>query len=222
MKKYVIGLLALMMSSRLAFSTTDDEGAAVVSTDAAYIQGYAGLGLAPKVQDTNSQGKTVDTLKYKTGFTTGGAVGYQYNDFRFEGELKYLYNSLAEKNGDSGVVGHTSVIGGLGNIYYVWNRLPSLVKPYIGGGAGYGEVTTYVGDNTDDLVVSLGNGAFAYQGLAGLKYPLNDDIDVSFDYRYFATTQVKIATGPNTHIDEVFQDHTFNLGIMYHFPNAVM
>jgi opacity protein-like surface antigen len=59
------------------------------------------------------------------------------------------------------------------------------VTPHIGGGIGVAEVTRSLSNifgGTHDTVA-----VFAYQAIAGFRYPITPSLALDIDYRYFAT-----------------------------------
>ena len=70
------------------------------------------------------------------------------------------------------------------NGYYDFDT-GSAVTPYVG--LGVGAARTSHTDSTDNITSRQWN--FAYQGIVGASYAVNDQMSVSLDYRYFATAK---------------------------------
>lgn len=129
-------------------------------------------------------------VKFDPGFRAGFAGGYQLTDwFAGEVEVGYLANRI-----DS--------ITGADRVHNAWfENVPFLVNaklqypnrspltPYIGAGVGFSEAFIDVGSvdiGGTSLHGSINDTVFAYQGFAGLRYRLNDQMGLSLEYRYFA------------------------------------
>ena len=111
------------------------------------------------------------------GYLVGMDVGYRWcNGIR--AELEGSYRDEHE-------------LAGLVNAYYDFNPYPVCnfcLAPFVGAGVGYAKHS------------------FAWQLIAGLNYPLQDNIDLSLSYRFF-----NLACHENIH------NHGLALGLNYHF-----
>ncbi|EEF62857.1 hypothetical protein Cflav_PD5492 [Pedosphaera parvula Ellin514] len=82
------------------------------------------------------------------------------------------------------------------------------LTPYIGGGVGGIGSTLHLKDPFLDS--SSTDFTFAYQAEAGLKYAINEHIDVGVGYKFLGTTGYSFFHGPRT-------DDTFNHAIFASF-----
>ncbi len=125
---------------------------------------------------------------YSTGYAVGGKVGYDFVGPRVELEGLYRNNNGSGVtpfgNGFAFVNGQINQISILANVLY--DFLPgATITPYIGAGAGIAFV---------DPSLSAGSGCnmcstqFAYQGILGLAYNLDQNFRISVDGRYYGTT----------------------------------
>jgi len=143
--------------------------------------------------------------KFKTGYVVGGAIGFQWcNNLRAEGEFAYRDNKLdrvsfrQRLNGNTFRArwhGHNSLRtwSVLANLYYDIPLECSWFQPYIGAGIGYGN--NKIARHRWDFNANNGSGCyrrgcrnqngFAWQFIAGLGYPICDNIIVDVEYRYF-------------------------------------
>lgn len=119
-----------------------------------------------------------------TGFTVGGHVGYRLSNFRFEEAYDYLNNGtktgtlaryLGVKNVQFGAL--------MTNAYYDFNTGTNFV-PYVGGGIGW--MHTWANSSYSNVHITSANN-FAYQGIAGVDYKLNQNSTVGVNYRYLTT-----------------------------------
>lgn len=188
------------------------------SADGPYLSGNLGLAIASDsdITDSTEPGITL-TFESDMGFALGGAIGYGFSNFRFEGELAYQTNDL-DKVKAFGVsidaTGDASSLAGLLNGYWDFNNT-SPFTPYISGGIGMAKVE--INDlnipgsgeadiNDDDTV-------FAYQLGAGVAYAINEYLSLDVKYRYFATEDLEFENTTNVE----YSSHNFYAGIRYTF-----
>jgi outer membrane protein OmpA-like peptidoglycan-associated protein len=121
-------------------------------------------------------------LSSQAGFAGVGSVGYGLgNGLRFELEGDYRYNKLY-KFPPAGVHGAEEQYGGMGNVLFDFNLAPygiPWMMPYVGVGAGYDQIkmdTLRLYGTTKTSVSYLtkdgSEGGFAYQGIAGVAFPI--------------------------------------------------
>jgi OOP family OmpA-OmpF porin len=146
---------------------------------------------------------------FKTGVNARAAVGNQFCRFRIEFEPSYI--DLHKKADDNalGITGHMRALSALGNLYYHFPTCSS-IEPYIGAGAGFSSIKaderiTPGGPKTDISAVK-----FAYQGIAGASFTINECTAISIDYRYFQTEKLNQAS-------RGVRNHSINLGLRYFF-----
>ena len=120
----------------------------------------------------------------QTGWAAGGKIGYDFVGPRVELEGVYRQNqtNLSANNFNTsnlGVVGNQiGQLGILANLLY--DFMPgATITPYIGAGAGIGLV---------DGNSSLSSTVFAYQGIVGLAWNVDQNFQVSLDGRYYGTS----------------------------------
>ena len=136
---------------------------------------------SPTYVRTPQFGNDGDTLKFKKGFNLLGAVGYQYQDARFELEASYhkakykgFFLEGSSIAGEQGLSGHTRLLSFLGNAYYDFPVQPHLT-PYVGAGVGmacsnnhfkdkdYSEVTATGTIINAPIVANKKQSVFAYE-----------------------------------------------------------
>jgi opacity protein-like surface antigen len=133
-------------------------------------------------------------VKLDPGFRLGLHGGYRLCDwFSLEGETGVMANNIksitgADLNGDAT----------LANVPFLLNARFELphgkcpITPYFGGGAG-GSATImsfqhHIDFNGTTLHGSDSDVVVAYQAFGGVRYAINDHMDVGVEYHYFATT----------------------------------
>lgn len=198
--------------------------------DGAYIAGKLGIQLPksikksslPIVSTVNIEMTEPNNLglNLKRGKQVGVALGTKMSDFRFELEgllMHTKYKGLTMNHGANDLfspllTGATTVISGLGNVYYDLNVLGDCLVPYVGIGAGVARVKNYI---EFELMERQDKGNMANTGLAyhvtmGVSLHLTEEVSTTLDYRYFATSKVKA-------LEKAFRSNLVNLGLVYRF-----
>ena len=129
---------------------------------------------------------------FHDGFNVGGRIGYQMGPWRIEGDFAYRRNDtehlqmVSPQNRLGRATGaERHVSSQMANLIYDFS-LGWPVTPHIGGGIGVAEVTRNLSNifgGTHDTAA-----VFAYQAIAGFRYPITPALAFDVDYRYFATT----------------------------------
>jgi len=135
--------------------------------------------------------------RFDTGFFGAIDLGYRWcSGFHLQAEVAYLYNDHKKNRRHSGDVlgsgrrhrGHRDVWAAMVNVLYDIN-LCWCVEPYVGVGIGYAHVRNERHDRFFERRHDRKNdNQFAWQVIAGLAYPICDNIDVAVEYRFFDTT----------------------------------
>lgn len=187
------------------------------SAEGLYVSGNIGFAMLSDsdLTDSTLPGATI-TLEYDTGFTLGGALGYDFNRFRVEGEISYQTNDV-DKIGAMGVSldasGDVSSLAFLINGYFDFVNDTGFI-PYLSAGLGYAKV------EFNDLKVSglSSSGAgdddsvFAYQVGLGVGYAVTEKVTIDVKYRYFATEDPEFDT-----TEAEIASHNFLFGVRFNF-----
>jgi outer membrane protein OmpA-like peptidoglycan-associated protein len=165
----------------------------------------------------NTRASRQGNLDFKEGGVGVLSLGYGFgNGFRTEIEGNYRYNELDKLGGFPGrngggasssfrnFDGEVQQYGVMANVYYDFQlpqwfpNMPVAVVPYVGGGVGY--MWTDI-DARGTRQVAGGNsvrindtaGQFAYQGMAGLAFPITSvpGLSITAEYRYTGALQSK-------------------------------
>jgi outer membrane protein OmpA-like peptidoglycan-associated protein/outer membrane protein W len=182
----------------------------------AQAQPVSGLYVGAGVGANMLQNETVKGLTLPNGtqvgrgtnpkFTVGpvgvGSVGYGFgNGLRVELEGNYRENDIRSVGGFGTVQrGRSEKYGAMVNALYDFDLTPygiSFVTPYLGVGAGYAhqDLTGTRSSNGGVTVTAhsgTGGDQFAYQGIAGVAYPLYSlvpGLSLTAEYRFYATPQ---------------------------------
>jgi len=220
--------------------------------------GYPNLGVV-----IGNNGSTGNRLSFNTGFVGVGSIGYGLgNGLRIEVEGSYRQNKLHGVS-NTGFVGGARAggdeykYGGAVNVLYDFDPnvlglgfFPAAISPYVGVGAGYdyvqdhnvriagttGPVAGFPGGINQLYRTNAGEGAFAYQAIAGIAFPIGSVPglaitaeyrfhglvgDRTYNYQYFASgpTAGGIATRARVKIEDDY-NHSAMIGVRYAFNAA--
>lgn len=201
MQKRILGLAAA-----LGLAMPMAAGAQVA--DGLYISG--GVGLNYHAESDIEGSRLAGEADFDLGFGLIGAVGYSFGGPRVEAELSYRINGTNDSSVTNLGIGPITApdgdfdtFAGMVNFYYDID-IDSIVTPYIGAGIG-GGLSDFEG--LGDEVV------FAFQGIIGASFYIDENIDAFVDYRYFGTTKVEGSIGRAADADNV--NHTLMVGIRF-------
>lgn len=194
---------------------------AAMADDGFYVSAGVGPNFVPKLtlKDTNS---SVDGARITsdTGIGITAAGGYAFGPVRVEGELGWRNNGL-DKVGGSSASGELEPWSFFTNGYYDINT-GTAFTPYVGAGVG----VAYFDGNISaggTPISDMGRAGFAYQGIAGVAYKIDEAVSLKAEYRYMATEQIEI---PNSaalgggHGNINYQANSVLVGFIYHFGAA--
>lgn len=181
MKNIVLITAASCLMSGAVFAGGNMDSTTAPMVSPYYVNVHGGLSIANNdniklTLDPN----TYDVSNYNTGYTLGGAVGYDFRPFRAEFALDYIYNSRSANDNV-----YTSLTTYMVNGYYDID-LGYRFKPYVG--AGLGAATAHVGYSDDNLSSYAKDTQFAYKGIAGVAYQINDRLSTNLEYNYLGTS----------------------------------
>lgn len=145
----------------------------------------------------SGSGHRRDRNRYDVGFFGAIDLGYRWcNGLHMEAEVAYRYNQHRKnrRHGSDSSEGHRrrghrDVWAAMVNVLYDINMC-WCVEPYVGVGIGYAHVRNerhrnFFTDTTRRDRRNKDNNDFAWQVIAGVAYPLCDNIDVAVEYRFF-------------------------------------
>jgi outer membrane protein OmpA-like peptidoglycan-associated protein len=182
-------------------------GAGVNSLQDAKIAATGPLATELRNLGVNPGGK----VAFDAGWGVVGSLGWGFgNGLRLEVEGNYRENDVSKIRGFNGITtsrveGTSRSYGVMANVLYdldlsQWG-MPSYVQPYVGAGIGY------IWREFDDVGLTLlgarirdsgTDGRFAYQGIAGLGFPLTrfgvPGLTLTTEYRFLGTLEHSIDT----------------------------
>jgi len=119
-----------------------------------------------------------------TGWAVGGKAGYDFVGPRLELEVGYGQIPTSANIPGSAINGKVGQLHVMANLLY--DFMPtSVITPYIGAGAG----VAFVDSNS-----ALGSTQFAYQGILGVAYNVNEQLRFMIEGRYVGTTNPSVNT----------------------------
>lgn len=170
-----------------------------------------GLTLLESIKSKPSSILGEGKLEHNAGFNFGGAIGYKLDNYRLEGEFRYLRNKVKDTGKDGVPSLHTNNFAYLANAYYDFDQLSfENFRPYAGVGIGYARVTQSLRERGPEGSgkVAIQYDTFAYQVSPGIAYDINSNLSTSIAYKYLGTTKL------NSDLSS-YQSHSVNLGITY-------
>ncbi|MBD3759728.1 outer membrane beta-barrel protein, partial [Rhizorhabdus sp.] len=228
-----LAILAALASTALA--------APAFARDNAWYVGVEGGGMMIEDMKFDVTGGTLSpaggraTADTSTGFDVDGIVGYDFGMVRVEGEVGYR---RARVDSFSTTVARTPAIfpGGAGApagtyqdasgknsaLSFMMNALLDFggddgFGAYIGGGAGVARVK-YSGYNVSgNDFLNDSDSKFAWQAIAGVRYPVSTNVDVGVKYRYFRVDKTKVVDVAGAQYEGDWRSHSVLLSLVYNF-----
>ena len=170
-------------------------------------------------------GLTAGEIEYDNNFGVFGGLGFEVPilPVRLEGEVYYRRNDTDEVTSDADLATdfETESVAAMVNALADFKFLPNAAI-YAGAGVGAAVTSFDAAANavTGTVEETLAN--FAYQGMAGVRVSISEDISLFGGYRYFATTDGDFEADL-TGIDEIrnydidFASHNVEAGLMFWF-----
>jgi outer membrane protein OmpA-like peptidoglycan-associated protein len=193
-----------------------------------------GLNFAEKSNLKGGNTSLLGNASHDDGYVLGGVLGYDFGGVRLEGELARRHNGVDKYTfSNDGGIGAAAGVGSLNGVTNadegsarvtsgMMNVLIDIGKdwaitPYVGAGFGaakvkYNNFSIGAADFVDDS-----DTVFAYQMIAGLSKAISKQVDISLDYRYFATDDPKVRDGLGRRVNADYSAHTVMLGLRYKF-----
>lgn len=159
-------------------------------------------------------------IEFDTGYNLGAAAGYDFGQFRAEGEIGYSENGVDQIDisgeGSFGADGQGRALRFMAN-GYVDFETQTAFTPYLG--AGVGVVNIYINNLEvgDQDIIDDDETVFAYQFALGVGYDVVENVVFDCSYRYFATDDVELQDkfGGESEVD--IDTHNIVLGFRWLF-----
>ena len=192
---------------------------ATAETNGWYVSAGSGVSFVPELslKDAGGKGK----LESDIGYDLLGAAGYGFGKYRLELEGGWRQNDLSKlktsgltfkTKGD--VSAFTTMLNGIYDV-----RTGTAWSPYFGVGVGTADVLVNKASALGTKLIDDSNWAFAYQGILGLSYAVNDKLSLNGDYRYLRTTEfdLKESVPVGGKSKQTYEDHAIIIGFTYKF-----
>ncbi|ONF94949.1 OmpA family protein [Sphingomonas jeddahensis] len=169
------------------------------------------------------------------GWDADGVAGYDFGGFRLEAEVAYKsatidgYSSTVRTpfGGGSGVAtaapGTFDYAGGRSTaLSFMVNGMLDFgdddsIQGFIGGGAGVARVKSRIALNQRGSFLDDSDTVFAWQGIAGVRAPLTENLDATLKYRFFNADNVEMVDFLNRGYEGRFRSHSILGGLTYNF-----
>lgn len=191
-----------ILTGILAALTVGISSVALAETNGWYVGAEGGANFVP--EETFKAGDGTNSWKesHDTGYGLLGQAGYGFGPLRAEGELGWRSNgvSKATQNGLVTGNGDLDVISLMANVYYDVNT-GTAFTPYVGVGIGGANLRAHhirgtAANGASGTLTKDDDYVFAYQGILGGSYAINDALSLNADYRYFRTTEANLKLDP--------------------------
>lgn len=179
-----------------------------------YVSGALGV---TQPSDWDLTGDGINTKQESNkGFAGAIALGNAFSEnWRAEGELSYSNAKVDSFSGTDGS-GDTSMFGLMFNGYL---DIPTGTKwtPYIGAGAGVAVVDFDALSPVGGSRISDSEHVFAYQGIAGVTYKIDDRLGLFTEYRYVGTADRDLRTDSGANVEGESGEHRIMVGLRWSF-----
>jgi OmpA-OmpF porin, OOP family len=224
------GIPMRIISLAVALASTALSGAAIAKDDFWYTSLKGGASLVEGFTQYN--GVPIAKIGSKTGYTAAGEVGYDFGSFRTGFELGYQSAGVS----DIGNLTNLAIIGtnGVNNVTRGKTNVLSFMLNglfdfggeggwggHAGGGIGIAQVKAKnYATGTKAAFLNDSHSGLAFQGLAGVTKAISDNVDLTFDYRYFHAPKVRLIASNGNTFRSTFKSHSLMAGFAYNFGGA--
>lgn len=203
--------------------------AVAFAADGLYVGAGAGLNVV-RDASTSFQGGTAAgvsrTMDLDAGFTGVLTTGYKFSSgIRTELEAGFRRNTVKSLDGTA-ADGSLRSLSLMGNVLYDFNTGTPWM-PYVGAGIGTAKLSaktirggTAAGSPIAGTTIDGTTTKLAYQGIVGVAYNVNDNLALTADYRYFATSKPSFSAIPaatTTGVKSAYGSHNILAGLRYTF-----
>ena len=173
----------------------------------------------------------------KTGYDVDGIIGYDLGMFRLEGEVAYKRARVTEFDTTASrtpaLIGPPAGAGAPAGAYadasgknsalsFMANALLDFggeegFSGYVGAGAGVARVKFSGYNVSGDDFLNDSDTKFAWQAIAGVRYPVSTNVDVGVKYRYFNVRNAKVFDRLGAEYEGDWRSHSVLLSLVYNF-----
>lgn len=164
-------------------------------------------------------------LQRDMGYDAAAIIGYDLGLVRLELEgsakragVDQLLRTKVNRITNASVVRNLDGSGNTAALSIMANALIDIgddegLQAYAGGGVGYAWIDMKANADTDFLDDS--DGSFAWQALAGIRYPVSDKIDLGLKYRFFNANNVDVALASGAAANPKWRSHSLMATLAY-------
>lgn len=184
-----------------------------------YFAGYMGLTMHGDKEFTETTNNVDGEIGIEDGASFAGAIGFKLTpQLRIEGELSLQNTDLSSVEitnlGGFDIGGGVDSTIAMLNVYYDFDFDIMKLRPFIGAGLGYGWHDGTIDDMSGfALDASAESSGYIWQVGGGLRYPVNETLNVIGAYRYMDGEDLEFDA---YEID--FGAHEFRLGLSWDLP----
>ncbi|MBU0793195.1 MAG: outer membrane beta-barrel protein, partial [Alphaproteobacteria bacterium] len=185
-----------------------DVGAIIVEDSESTYEPGTVAGLA------STTGVTANT-PHKVGYDAAGYVGYDFGAFRLEAE--YSHKKAMNKNTSYSNVTAGDLPGGQARVDSIMlNGMLDFgpddgLQGFVGGGVGVARSKISLPDTRDS------DTGFAWQAIAGVRYPVSNSVDLSLKYRFFNHDNIDLMNTAGTALETEVRSHSILAGLVFNF-----
>lgn len=161
-----------------------------------------------------------ERIELDTGWAVLATVGYEWDNWRVEGEVGYRRNDMESIRFDTGFVStdvdDLSQLTLMANLIYDIALMPNMSLS-LGAGAGLDRLTFDWPGFGQPGGVEGDDWSLAYQGIVGLGYAFDPSCEAFVNYRYLSADQLDFTDRNNRQHFEDIGTHTVSAGVRYSF-----
>ena len=157
-------------------------------------------------------------IDHKLGVDGDLIAGYDFGMFRMEAELGYKRSRHDKYTDPQEVIdaaGRSSVYSLMANAMIDLGHDEGF-QFYAGGGIGYAQVIHSLREEGDTDGLHLKDRGFAWQAIAGVRYPASQYFDIGLKYRYFNAGNLH-DTDSGVGIDSEYKSHSVLFSLIHNF-----
>ena len=213
----------------MALASTTIAGAAVARDKAWYIGVEGGAMIVEdmnyKLRGTNTTALRTDSV---TGFDVDGIIGYDFGMFRLEAEVGYKrsevdkirvgvpFGATPVGSYDATVAGRTSALSFMINGLLDFGQDDG-ISGYVGGGVGVARIKAMNYNVFPRTIMEDSDTGFAYQAIAGVRFPVTTNVDLGLKYRFFNAEGVNVTARNGVGLDSRYRSHSLLASVVYNF-----
>jgi OmpA-OmpF porin, OOP family len=159
------------------------------------------------------------------GYDAAAIVGYDLGPVRLELEgsakragIDALFRTKTNRATNASVTRNLDGSGNTAALSIMANALVDIgadggLQAFAGGGIGYAWIDMKA--NADTNFLDDNDGSFAWQALAGVRYPVSDKIDLGLKYRFFNANNVDVVLASGTEANPKWRSHSLMATLAY-------